>query len=157
MSNHHLPLPDKFRRAGLQYRKCHYQLHPWQMPSAVGSSRIITVRGRSGSSSGATGTQMENISCHRWSGASGNGCGARCRCRHCRRLSFCPRHSCRTAPNTLNYKTSNKGGEKEIKKFNGEAALLFRACFHIEGDWRPFEDGILWENEGTASPVESIK
>jgi hypothetical protein len=32
--------------------------------------------------------------------------------------------------------------------------LLFRACFHIEGDWRPFEDGILWENEGAASPVE---
>ena len=42
-----------------------------------------------------------------------------------------------------------------LKKFNGEAALLFRACFHIEGDWRPFEDGILWENEGAASPVES--
>ena len=42
-----------------------------------------------------------------------------------------------------------------LKKFNGEAALLFRAYFHIEGDWRPFEDGILWENEGTASPVES--
>jgi hypothetical protein len=38
---------------------------------------------------------------------------------------------------------------------NGEAALLFRACFHIEGDWRPFEDGILWENEGAASPVET--
>ena len=33
--------------------------------------------------------------------------------------------------------------------------MLFRACFHIEGDWRPFEDGILWENEGAASPVES--
>jgi tricorn protease-like protein len=43
----------------------------------------------------------------------------------------------------------------KTKKFNGEAALLFRACFHIEGDWRPFEDGILWENEGAASPVES--
>ena len=40
------------------------------------------------------------------------------------------------------------------KKINGEVALLFRACFHIEGDWRPFEDGILWENEGATSPVE---
>ena len=46
-----------------------------------------------------------------------------------------------------------KEGEK--KNFNGEAALLFRACFHIEGDWRPFEDGILWEHEGATSPVES--
>ncbi|MBW2506523.1 MAG: hypothetical protein JRD19_05600 [Deltaproteobacteria bacterium] len=46
--------------------------------------------------------------------------------------------------------------EGGAKKFNGEAALLFRACFHIEGDWRPFEDGILWENEGAASPVETF-
>ena len=44
--------------------------------------------------------------------------------------------------------------EGERKNFNGEAALLFRACFHIEGDWRPFEDGILWENEGTTSPLK---
>jgi len=32
-----------------------------------------------------------------------------------------------------------------------------RACFHIEGDWRPFDDGILWENEGTTSPVENYQ
>ena len=43
---------------------------------------------------------------------------------------------------------------KETKNFNGEAALIFRACFHIEGDWRPFEYGILWGNEGATSPVE---
>lgn len=49
----------------------------------------------------------------------------------------------------------NSNSERRCKKFNGEAALLFRACFHIEGDWRPFEDGILWENEGAASPVET--
>lgn len=40
------------------------------------------------------------------------------------------------------------------KNFNGEAAVLFRACFHIEGDWRPFEDGILWENEGPPHPLK---
>ena len=50
---------------------------------------------------------------------------------------------------------NRKFKDEAAKKFNGEAALLFRAYFHIEGDWRPFEDGILWENEGTASPVES--
>ena len=32
--------------------------------------------------------------------------------------------------------------------------MLFRACFHIEGDWRPFEDGILWENEGPPHPLK---
>ena len=32
--------------------------------------------------------------------------------------------------------------------------MLLRACFHIEGDWRPFEDGILWENEGAASSLK---
>ena len=41
-----------------------------------------------------------------------------------------------------------------LKKFNGEAALLFRACFHIEGDWRPFEDGILWEMRGLPRPLK---
>ena len=40
------------------------------------------------------------------------------------------------------------------KTFNGEAAMLFRACFHIEGDWRPFEDGILWENEEPPHPLK---
>ena len=45
-----------------------------------------------------------------------------------------------------------KEGEK--KNFNGEAAVLFRACFHIEGDWRPFEDGILWGNEGPPHPLK---
>jgi hypothetical protein len=44
--------------------------------------------------------------------------------------------------------------EGDKKTFNGEAALLFRACFHIEGDWRPFEDGILWENEGPPHPLK---
>ena len=47
----------------------------------------------------------------------------------------------------------NNKGRRE-KNFNGEAALLFRACFHIEGDWRPFEDGILWENEGPPHPLK---
>jgi len=45
---------------------------------------------------------------------------------------------------------------KGENNFNGEAALLFRACFHIEGDWRPFEDGILWENEGPPHPLKLI-
>ena len=44
--------------------------------------------------------------------------------------------------------------EQMENKFNGEIVLLLRACFHIEGDWRPFEDGILWEHEGATSPVE---
>jgi hypothetical protein len=44
--------------------------------------------------------------------------------------------------------------KQERKNFNGEVALLFRACFHIEGDWRPFEDGILWENEGPPHPLK---
>ena len=52
-------------------------------------------------------------------------------------------------------RAGTSGRKNYTKKFNGEAALLFRACFHIEGDWRPFEDGILWENEGAASPVET--
>jgi hypothetical protein len=47
----------------------------------------------------------------------------------------------------------NNEGRRE-KNFNGEAALLFRACFHIEGDWRPFEDGILWENEEPPHPLK---
>ena len=47
--------------------------------------------------------------------------------------------------------------EQMENKFNGEIVLLLRACFHIEGDWRPFEDGTLWEMRGTTSPVENNK
>ena len=56
---------------------------------------------------------------------------------------------------SLNLQENCKGKKEE--NFNGKVAYLLRVSFHIEGDWRPFEDGILWENEGTTSPVENYR
>ena len=53
------------------------------------------------------------------------------------------------------FKNISRKNKKGFQR--GDSIMLYRACFRIEGDWRPFKDGILWETRGATSPVENYR
>jgi len=57
----------------------------------------------------------------------------------------------------IQIKFFNNISRKNKKEFQRGGSIMLRACFRIEGDWRPFRDGILWEIRGTTSPVENYR